>query len=135
MSKKGVIIGSFIKKREVLSFLEILKNTYNIPMDRIYVFSIDENDDEFLITFKSSSKDYKTNRLYGSTVMHVKNGCIFSINALNRLIVSLYGEDVNPNDVEIDWDTYKDKLIILTNGELNIKSLSKIEDKCRFLTQ
>ena len=32
----------------------------------------------------------------------------------------------------IDWDTYKDKLIILTNGELSVSNLTKIEDKSVF---
>jgi hypothetical protein len=34
------------------------------------------------------------------------------------------------NEVEIDWDFYKNKLIVLTNGKLNINDLTKIEDKC-----
>jgi hypothetical protein len=66
--------------------------------------------------------------------MHVKNGCIFSINALNKLIEIKYDitKEIPYAEIEIDWDGYKDKLIILTNGNLNINDLSKIEDKCSF---
>lgn len=68
--------------------------------------------------------------------MHVKNNCIFSINALNKLIESekLGSDEKSNNEIEVDWDKYKDKLIILTNGALNIVNLSKIEDKCVFLS-
>ena len=64
--------------------------------------------------------------------MHVKNGCLFSINALNRLIEKEKGEEVPNNEYLVDWEKYKDKLIILTGGELSISKLSKIEDKSVF---
>ena len=64
--------------------------------------------------------------------MHVKNGCLFSINALNKLIDQEKGDDVPNNEYLIDWDKYKDKLIVLTNGELSVSNLNKIEDKSVF---
>ena len=64
--------------------------------------------------------------------MHVKNGCLFSINALNKLIEKEKEDDKPNNEYLIDWDTYKDKLIILTNGELSVSNLTKIEDKSVF---
>ena len=132
--KKGIIIGTFVAKNKILSFLEMLKYKFNVKFDKIYVYTIDSNEKEYLVTFKTYNKDKFIKKLYGSTIMHVKNGCLFSINALNRLIEMEYNfkEEKPYNEVEIDWDFYKDKLIILTNGNLNINNLSKIEDKCYF---
>ena len=132
--KKGIIIGTFVAKNKILSFLEMLKYKFNVKFDKVYVYTIDSNEKEYLVTFKTFNKDKFIKKLYGSTIMHVKNGCLFSINALNRLIEMEYNfKDEKPyNEVEIDWDFYKDKLIILTNGNLNINNLSKIEDKCYF---
>ena len=73
-------------------------------------------------------KEIYLKNILNSTVMHVKNKCIFSINALNRLI-----EVENYKDGKIDWDKYKYKLIILTNNELIIENINKINDKCIFL--
>ena len=89
-----------------------------------------------MVTFKTFDKDRFIKYLQGSTIMHVKNNCIFSINALNKLIEESYSfVDEKPyNEVEISWDEYKNKLIILTNGNLNIDDLSKIEDKCSFFS-
>lgn len=68
--------------------------------------------------------------------MHVKNGCLFSINALNKLISSEKGDNDIPNkEVVVDLEKYKNKLIILRNNQLNIKKISKIEDKCSFLSE
>ena len=132
LTKKGVIIGSFISKDKVLSFLELLKYKFGVDLSKVYIYTINTNDKEFLVTFKTYNKDKFIKKLHGSTIMHVKNGCLFSINALNRLIEMEYDvkEEKTYNEVEIDWDFYKNKLIVLTNGKLNINDLSKIEDKC-----
>jgi hypothetical protein len=65
--------------------------------------------------------------------MHVKNGCLFSINALNKLIENdKNSNDVPNNEFVVDWDKYKDKLIIITNGELSISNLTKLDEKSLF---
>jgi hypothetical protein len=134
--KKGVIIGTFVAKNRILSFLEMLKYKFGVKLDKVFIYSINTNEKEYLVTFKTFDKDKFIKKLSGSTIMHVKNGCIFSINALNKLIEHDYNfADKKPyNEVEINWDNYKDKLIILTNGNLNINYLSKIEDKCSFFS-
>ena len=135
LTKKGVIISTFVAKNRILSFLEMLKYKFGIKLDKTFVYSISTNEKEYLVTFKTFNKNKFIKKLPNSTIMHVKNGCLFSINALNRLIEidNNFEKDKPYNEVEIDWDFYKDKLIILTNGILNIYSLSKIEDKCSFL--
>lgn len=134
LTKKGTIIGTFVSKTRILSFLEMLKYKYGINFDKAFVYTILTNEKEYLVTFKTYNKDLFVKNLPGSTIMHVKNGCLFSINALNRLIDEKYsGENDKPyNEIEIDWEKYKNKLIILTNGELNINDLTKISDKCSF---
>ena len=112
----------------------MLKYKFGVKLDKVFVYSINTNEKEYLVTFKTFDKDKFIKKLSGSTIMHVKNGCLFSINALNRLIEIEYDfkEEKPYNEIEINWDFYKDKLIILTNGNLNINYLSKIEDKCSF---
>ena len=130
MITKGFLIGTFIKKDKILSFLELLKTKYNIQYDKIFVFSIKTNENEYLVTFKSVNKELFLKNIPNSTVMHVKNGSLFSINALNKLIENENGSiDTN---YQVNWGFYKDKLIILTNGILSIDDLNKIDDKCQF---
>ena len=132
MNKNSLIIGTFVKKNRILSFLETLKSQYKINIDKTFVYQIDTNQYEYLVTFKTNDKDAFIGKLANATVMHVKNGCIFSINALNKLIDSLNEGDTPNNEFVIDWSTYKDKLIIQTNGVLNIANITKIEDKSVF---
>jgi hypothetical protein len=129
MSTNGIIIGTFVKKNKILSFLETLKHGFKVNLDKVFVYSIDTNKYEYLVTFKTYDKERFIKNLSNATVMHVKNGCLFSINALNKLIEKENSDSDKPNnEYLIDWDKYKDKLIIQTNGELSLSNLSKIED-------
>ena len=132
MSTNGIIIGTFVKKNRILSFLEMLRSEYKIKLDKVFIYSIDTNQVEYLVTFKTFDKDKFIKKINNATVMHVKNGCLFSINALNKLIEKEKEDDKPNNEHLIDWDSYKDKLIILTNGELSVSNLTKIEDKSVF---
>ena len=129
MSANGIIIGTFVKKNKILSFLENLKYGLKVNLDKVFVYVIDTNKYEYLVTFKTYDKEKFIKNLNNATVMHVKNGCLFSINALNKLIEKENSDSEKPNnEYLIDWDKYKDKLIIQTNGELSLSNLSKIED-------
>lgn len=129
MSVNGIIIGTFVKKNKILSFLETLKYGFKVNLGKVFVYSIDTNKYEYLVTFKTYDKERFIKNLNNATVMHVKNGCLFSINALNKLIERENSDSDKPNnEYLIDWDKYKDKLIIQTNGELSLSNLSKIED-------
>ena len=133
MAERGIIIGTFVKKNKILSFIETLKNEFGIRLEKLFIYSIDTNKREYLVTFKTFDKDRFIKNLGNATVMHVKNGCLFSINALNKLIEKdNEGSELPNNEFVVDWDKYKDKLIIITNGELSISNLSKIEDKSLF---
>lgn len=129
MTTNGIIIGTFVRKNKILSFLENLKNAFRLNLSKVFVYSIDTNKFEYLVTFKTFDKEKFIKGINNATVMHVKNGCLFSINALNKLIEKENGNSEKPNnEYLIDWDKYKDKLIIQTNGELSLSNLSKIED-------
>ena len=132
MSTNGIIIGTFVRKNKILSFLETLRAGYGIKLDKVFIYEIDTNQLEYLVTFKTFDKDKFIKKISNATVMHVKNGCLFSINALNKLIDQEKGDDKPNNEYVVDWDKYKDKLIILTGGELSISKLTKIEDKSVF---
>ena len=132
MSTNGIIIGTFVRKNRILSFLETLRSEYGIRLDKAFVYTIDTNQLEYLVTFKTFDKDKFIRKISNATVMHVKNGCLFSINALNKLIENEKGDDKPNNEYLVDWDSYKNKLIILTNGELSVSNLTKIEDKSVF---
>lgn len=133
-SKKEVLIGTFVNKHKILSFIEKVKNITKMNTEKIYVFIIEGNTNEYLVTFKSYNNKGLINKLYNSTVLHVKNGCLFSINALNELIKEENdGSIQNHKEYLIDWSKFKNKLMIMTSGKLRLYNISKIEDITLFL--
>lgn len=133
-SKKEVLIGTFVNKHKILSFIEKVKNITKMNTEKIYVFIIEGNTNEYLVTFKSYNNKGLINKLYNSTVLHVKNDCLFSINALNELIKEENdGSIQNHKEYLIDWSKFKNKLMIMTSGKLRLYNISKIEDITLFL--
>ena len=131
-SRKGFLISSFIRKNAILTFLESVHNQFSIPYSKIFIYNIDGNAYEYLVTFKVNEKIDLRGILSSSIIVHVKNHCIFSINALNRLIEKEAGNVENNKDYEINWNKYGDKMLIVINGELRIEKLIKIDDYCAF---
>lgn len=123
------IIGVFVKKDEILCFLEKLKKDFNLPMKRIFVYTIERNTHEYLVSIKTYEKEKYVKNLEKASILHVKNGCLFSINALNKLIDTLNQNSETPNsEYVIDWNNYKDQLMLIVNGELILSKLEKVED-------
>jgi len=136
MNKNAVIVGTFVKKRNILSFMEMVKFKMRCDLNKVFVHEIDSNKTEYIVTFKTYDKDKLVGYLDNYSVMHVKNKCLFSINALNKIIESEKGDSDTPNnEIIIDWDKYKDKLIVLSNGELSVSNLVKIDDFSVFFKQ
>ena len=133
--KKPIILGTFVNKKKILSFFEKLKNDFAMNLSRLFVFSIDSNQSEYLATFKTTDKDMFSGKLEGLTILHSKNGCLFSINALNEYARQngLIGEDESANDVEIDWNPLSGILVMMRRGKLTMSRIEKIPNNCVLL--
>ena len=134
MPNKIFLIGLFARKNKILAELEYIKNKFNIKFEDIFVYEVENDDNEYLITFKYKDKN-DVNELKSSVVFHVKNKCLFSINALNKLI-SENSKDANiPNkEIKINWDKYENKLMVVDKEELSIRKLTKLDNKCLLLS-
>lgn len=128
--KNKKLIAIFCKKDKILSTLEVIKFKFNKTINDIYIYKIKQSN-EFLITFNLMDYSNIFNVLPNATIMHTKNGSIFSINALNELI-KIENGNVD-NNFKINWDNFKDKLIIISKKELVINDIIKIIDKCSLL--
>ena len=131
MFKKSYILAIFVLKNKVLSLIETLINDYKMDSSGIFIYEILGNNSEYLVTYRIYDKTKYVNEIPRSKVMHYKRGCLFSINALNNLINSMYkGNTVLENDkIEVDWEKLKDKMLIMSNGELKINDIRKLDDK------
>lgn len=133
MKFENIIIGTFVKKTKILSFLEFLHNRFKININKAFIFTVEDNDKEYLVTFSVNRNNNIFPKLHDATVLHVKNGCLFSINALNKYIEQVKDEYTDNVDYNVEWDDLKDILLITTNDMLKMPRLNKISDRCDLL--
>jgi len=113
-------------------FLRFLKNKFNIKKENVYIYEIENNDFEYVITYNFKKDRHINFKHYfeNATPVNLKNGCIFSINALNKLIEidsGLEKGNVDYQTYKIDWKKYKNKLLLLSkNNDLIIHNIKKI---------
>ena len=126
----GSLVAVFVHKDKTEEFTDAMINGIQGDINHVRVYEVDGNDSEYLVTFKYLSredidlKDYFKN----ITAVHVKNGCIFTINALNHLIEKLAGDsNVNKKKYEVNWNDYKDTLILMKNNELTVSKIRLLD--------
>lgn len=130
---KILLIASFIPKTNLSWTLKYLNEKFNIKSENVFIYEIENEECEYLLTFKVK-KDKKIDLKFhfsNSTIVNIKNGCIFSINGLNRLIeYSIKGDigNINYKNHTINWCDYKNKLILSNKNNLIIKNIKKIND-------
>lgn len=122
--KNPTLICTFVNKSKIISFVNFVKNKLHIK--NVHVYSIETNKDEFIVLFNTFRKLRFTGFLKYSRTIHFKNGSIFSINAINELIKKINGDDVDTSKIELDWEKYSNKLIVLANGELKIDNIEPV---------
>jgi len=138
MLDEKIILAFFIKVNKIESFISFIKKKYNIEKNDIYLYNVQGNNDEYLITFRFDKCDkFLEHKDYGKPIhIHVKYSCLFSINALNKYI-ELNNEDIekgnfNYKQFKIDWDKLKNKLLLIKNNNLKIDTLVKVKDLAKY---
>lgn len=131
---KTLLIASFVPIITLEWFYKYLEEKFKIKRNEVFVYEIDKEEFEYLLTFKIK-KDKKIDLKFhfdNATIVNIKNGCIFSINGLNRLIefeTNCETGNVNYENHKIDWKKYENKLILSNKNKLIIKNVKKLSDK------
>lgn len=132
MDKKFVILGKFINGKNIDKFIDKLETKYNIPQNKVFIFKILDEDDNYLITFRFLLDNKRINfkHLFNGLIhLHKKNNTLYTINSLNKLIekesdISI--GNIDYNSFIIDWPNYKNKLILTKDNELVFFNIKRI---------
>jgi len=129
---KNLLIASFVPKTNLDWFFKYVNDKFKIKRNEIFIYEIEDNDLDQLLTFKirhDNNIDLKFH-FNNATIVNIKNGCIFSINGLNRLIESESNceiGNINYKCFKIDWEKYTNTLILSNKNTLIIKKIKKID--------
>lgn len=121
------LIGVFCPRNKILSLIELIKYQLLININSIRVFHIDSKKDYFVV-IQTNKKEECLTYIKNAMVLHSKNTCFFSINALNELNKLHYGKTTK--ECVVNWANYQNCILILTNGQLSIDKITLINNKC-----
>jgi len=130
---KNILLASFLFPERIDWFLGYLNNKFNIPKDKVFVFENLDDPSKVIVTFKfviSTNKKTNFKSLFPNAILvHKKGNCLYTINALNKLIEELSGGSVGNVDhkaTKIEWREYQGKMLLINENILKISNIKRI---------
>jgi len=132
---KTVLLASFVRKKDIDKSLNMLKNK-EILNEKVFVLKDASDEDKFILTYnimieEGSRIDFDY-YIKGTISLHRKRetNTLYTLNSLNQLII-LENNGVLDKSFPIDWEKYKNCMLIISNNNnlTKIKTvLESIED-------
>lgn len=134
MKNKTVLLASFIFPERKEWFINYLDEKFRIPSDRVFGYENIDDVSKIIVTFKFKLKEDKRvefkDLFPNATMIHKKGDVLYTINALNKIISEMSGEDnvgnIDNKSIEIDWSKYQNKFLLTSNNELKIYNINRI---------
>ena len=130
--EKILLLCTFTDKSSLENVLEHIACTHKLAFNTIYILQNEDDKDQLILTYNIVGDSNSMNMSVNGTIsVHrkKKTNTIYTINALNKLIVELTGSvDVN---YIIDWDTLQNTVLVTAYGKLK-RIKTKIYDVIKY---
>ena len=133
MRTKNILLASFIFPERKEWFLNYLEDKFRIDPERVFGYENVDDQSKIILTFKFKVKEDKYvnfKELFpNATMIHKKGNALYTINALNKVIENMHGENIGNIDnksVEIDWSEYQNQFLLTSNNDLIIYNIKRI---------
>ena len=126
------LLCTFTNKEELQNTLQLIRETYHIVYNYIYVLKNKGNLENLFVTYNIDTQ-YKPDRpLHDTILVHRKkqSNTLYTINALNELVKE-ENNGVLDKSFSIDWDKFKNSIIV-TNVEGTKKISTRIFEVIEF---
>jgi hypothetical protein len=130
MQKKVILLATFVNPIYLDKFLYKIYKNFGVKKKSVFYFETGTED--LLLTYRIfldlEQKIDIRKELPKTVQIHKKGETFFTINALNKLIEKEFNVEsgnVNYTDYNLDWDKFKDSIILIKNNELDILKLNK----------
>ena len=126
------LLCTFTNKEELQKTLQLIRETYHIVYNYIYVLQNKGNLDELFITYNIDTTLKPERPLEDTILVHRKkqSNTLYTINALNELVKEENGGVLDKN-YSIDWDKFRNSIIV-TNVEGTKKISTRIFEVIEF---
>ena len=126
------LLCTFTTKVELQNTLQLIRETYHIVYNYIYVLQNKGNLEELFVTYNIDTSIKPETPLSDTILVHRKkqSNTLYTINALNELVKEENG-GVLDKKFTIDWNKFKNSIIV-TNVEGTKKISTRIFDVIEF---
>jgi hypothetical protein len=129
---RSIILASFVFPERLETFLNYLQKRFKLDRERIFIYDNIDDPIKKIVTYKVFLKDGKKIDLKSifprTIIIHKKGECLYTINALNRLIEEengLESGNVEHKNYELDWEKYQNKLVLTTSEGLVFNDIKR----------
>ena len=133
MKNKTVLLASFIFPERKEWFLNYLEDSFRIPANNVFGYENLDDESKIILTFRFTLKEGKRvdfKEIFpNATMIHKKGDALYTINALNKIIDEMSGDNVGNVDnksIIIDWSKYQDMFLLTSNDEMKIYNIKRI---------
>ena len=126
------LLCTFTTKEELKTTLQLIRETYHIVYNYIYVLQNKGNLEELFVTYNIDTSIKQETPLKDTILVHRKkqSNTLYTINALNELVKE-ENNGVLDKKFSIDWDKFKNSIIV-TNVEGTKKISTRIFEVIEF---
>lgn len=129
---KTVLLASFIFPERLEWFLGYLEKKFSIPREKVFGYKNLDEEDKLIVTFKFTIKNNKKvnfkDLFPNALLIHKKGDAIYTINALNKLILELTDAEegnIDYKKYKIDWNAFQNKMLIIKNNQLTLYKIKR----------
>lgn len=114
------LLCTFTLKTKIDDIVEEIQDTYTVAFNKVYVLENKDNKREVMCTY-NINLDVKSKPLSNTISIHRKKqtNTLYTINALNDIVSSLNEGVIDPNFL-IEWEDYKNSLLVTDEDGLKI---------------
>lgn len=126
------LLCTFTTKEELQKTLQLIRETYHIVYNYIYVLQNKGNLEELFVTYNIDTSVKPDRPLEDTILVHRKkqSNTLYTINALNELVKEENG-GILDKSFTIDWEKFKNAIIV-TNVDGTKKINTRVFDVIKF---
>ena len=121
--KDTQLLCTFSTPSDYQTVSDTVKKIYTLSNNRIFVFSNEKNKSELFLTYNITITSEGIKKLPNTISIHRKKltNTLYTLNAMNKLITE-ENNGVFDKSFQLNWDFYKNSLII--TNEVSVKIIS-----------
>lgn len=121
--KDTQLLCTFSTPSDYQTVSDTVKKIYTLSNNRIFVFSNEKNKSELFLTYNITITSERVKKLPNTISIHRKKltNTLYTLNAMNKLITE-ENNGVFDKSFQLNWDFYKNSLII--TNEVSVKIIS-----------